>query len=173
MKIYYIKKDEFLKKVSRQELEKVSDGREYKSEIKYVEHLCGLYLAKYVARNYYNIDNPQIVLKNDKPEFINKDISFSISHSKNIILVAFCKNNIGVDIEYMADRDFKSILKYYHKQLEDSTKEGFYRFWTKYEAEIKLDAKVKSYFSCTIEKEYMLSVVSDDTIISDFEFNKL
>ena len=173
MKIYYIKKDEFIKQVSKQELEKVSDGRQYKSEKKYIEHLCGLYLVKYIAKNYYNIENTQIITKDNKPKFSDKNICFSISHSKNIIMVAFDNSNIGIDIEYMANRDFKSILNYYHKQIEDLTKEGFYRFWTEYEAQIKLGTKIKSKFSKPVEKDYMMTVVSDVPMVSDFEIIKV
>jgi phosphopantetheinyl transferase len=172
MKIFYIKKDEFLEKISRQELEKVSDGKNYKSEKKYIEHLCGLYLVKYIAEKYYNLDNANISLKDKKPEFENSNLKFSLSHSKNIIIAVFSKNNVGIDIEYMANRDFKAILNYYHRQ-EEPTKEKFYRFWTKYEAEIKLNCEIKSYFSLPLENDYMMTVVSDEPIISDFEIIKI
>ena len=50
MEIYYLKKDEFLKSINREELEKFSDGRKYLSEEKYLEHLCGIFLTKYVNK---------------------------------------------------------------------------------------------------------------------------
>lgn len=173
MEIFYIKKDEFLKKVSRQELEKVADGRKYKSETKYIEHLCGLYLVKYLAEKYYNLPDTEIILKNGKPVFKNRDLHFSISHSKDVVLVVFSKNNVGVDVEYMADRDFAGILKYYGKDSENLTKEEFYRFWTDYEASIKLAAETKSSFSAIIEDNYVLTILSDVNMVSDFAIMKV
>lgn len=173
MKVFYIRKSEFLSEISRDELEKVSDGRKYKCEEKYIEHLCGLYLIKYIAERYYNLSDTEIILNDKKPVFKNKDLYFSLSHSKDIVLVVFGNNNLGADVEYMTERDFAKILTHYHKSLENPTKESFYRFWTKYEAQIKLGVEPKSYFSCSLENEYMLTVVSDECMVSDFEIIKL
>lgn len=173
MKVFYIKKSEFLDEISRDELEKCSDGKKYKSEKKYIEHLCGLYLTKYVAKNFYNISDTTIISHCEKPKFLNSDINFSISHSNDLVLVAFDKNNIGADIEYMADRNFKAILNYYHKDVKDVTKEEFYRFWTELEAKIKLNSDVGSLFCIPLGNEYMMTIVSDECMVSDFEIIKL
>jgi len=169
MKIYYIKKDKFLKTIDRKELEKFSDGRIYKSESKYLEHLIGLYLAKTVAQKYYGIKDTTIILKNKKPVFKNGEICFSISHSRNLAVVAFSQNNIGADVEYMAQRDFKSLLERYDIHIENPTKYDFYKFWTKYESGIKLGTESKSDYSTIIEDNYALSCSCETPLTSDFE----
>lgn len=173
MEIYYLKKDEFLKSINREELEKFSDGRKYLSEEKYLEHLCGLYLIKYVAKYYYDVKNPEIEYQNGKPFFKSREICFSISHSNNIVLVAFNNRNIGVDVEYMRPRDYQKIMKRYDCMDENITKEGFYRFWTLHEAEIKLGSKVKSSYSAMLEDAYMITCVSDDVLVINADIKEI
>lgn len=173
MEIYYLKKDEFLKSINREELEKFSDGRKYLSEKKYLEHLCGLYLIKYVAKYYYDVKNPEIEYQNGKPFFKSREICFSISHSNNIVLVAFNNRNIGVDVEYMRPRDYQKIMKRYDCMDENITKEGFYRFWTLHEAEIKLGSKVKSSYSAMLEDAYMITCVSDDVLVTNADIKEI
>lgn len=167
MEIYYLKKDEFLKSINREELEKFSDGRKYVSDEKYLEHLCGIYLIKYVAKHFYDVKNSEIEYQNRKPFFKSKEICFSISHSNNIVLAAFNNRNIGVDVEFMHPRDYKRIMKRYDCMDENITKEGFYRFWTLHEAEIKLNSMVKSSYSAILEDEYMLTCVCDDILVTN------
>lgn len=173
MEIYYLKKDEFLKSINREELEKFSDGRKYASEEKYLEHLCGLYLTKYVAKHYYDVKNPEIEYQNGKPFFKSREICFSISHSNNIVLAAFNNRNIGVDVEFMRPRDYQKIMKRYDCMDENITKEGFYRFWTLHEAEIKLGSKVKSSYSAMLEDAYMITCVSDDVLVINADIKEI
>ena len=85
MEIYYLKKEEFLNSIDINSLKKFSDNREFSSEEKYIEHLCGLFLTKFIAKQVYNIKNTEIELKNKKPYFKNNEIYFSVSLSKNIV----------------------------------------------------------------------------------------
>ena len=169
MKIFYIEKDKFLQNVDIETLEKYSDGKVYKSKEKYIEHLCGLYLVKTIAKTFYNIENPEIITENSKPFLKNCDIFFSVSHSKNIVAVAFHTKNIGFDVEKIKQRDYKSLLERYDVKIENPTPEDFYKFWTKYEAEIKLGKPVKSSYSQILCNDYVLSCVSDEVMISEFE----
>lgn len=173
MEIYYLKKDEFLKSINREELEKFSDGRKYLSEEKYLEHLCGIFLTKYAAKHYYDVKNPEIEYQNRKPFFKSKEICFSISHSNNIVLAAFNNRNIGVDVEFMRPRDYQKIMKRYDCMDENITKEGFYRFWTLHEAEIKLGSKMKSSYSAMLEDAYMITCVSDDVLVINADIKEI
>ncbi len=137
MEIYYLKKEEFLNSIDINSLKKFCDNREFSSEEKYLEHLCGLFLTKFIAKQVYNIKNTEIELKNKKPYFKNNEIYFSVSHSKNIVLVGFNNANIGVDTEYMYPRNYQKIMDRYNKNIVNPTKKDFYRFWTIHEAEIK------------------------------------
>jgi len=169
MKIFYIEKDKFLKNIKFEILEKFSDGRIYKSKEKYLEHLCGLYLVKNVAKEFYNIENPEIEIKNSKPFFRYNNLYFSISHSENIVAAAFHTSNTGFDIERIKPRNYKKILKKYNIENENPTPEDFYKFWTLHEAQIKLGTPCKSSFTIPFKNDYILSCVSDEVIISEFE----
>jgi phosphopantetheinyl transferase len=161
VELYFLKKDEFLDKINLKSLENFSDGRKYSSQDKYYEHLCGLFLVKFVAKNIYNLKNIDIEIVDKKPYFKSREKFFSISHSKNIVLVAFSDKNIGADIEYLENRDYKSILKRYNKDFETATLEDFYKFWTIYESKIKLKTKEKYSQTLEFEQNYVLSCLSE------------
>lgn len=174
MKIFYLKKNEFLSAVDKSSLEFFSDNREYKSNDKRLEHLCGLFLTKFIAKHIYHIKNTDIEVCSGKPFFVSKDMFFSISHSKGIILAAFSNKNIGADVEYMKECDYKGIMSRYGVAINgEPSKEDFYKFWTLHEARIKLGYEYKSTFSEIIEDNYLLSCVGSETLISDFEVLKL
>jgi len=168
MEIFYLKKSRIYNILDFKSLEYFSDNRRYSSQDKYYEHLLGLFLARFVAKNIYNIENTEIELKNKKPCFRFSDLNFSISHSQDVILCAFSKNSIGADVEYIRERDFSLILSRYGDNIENPTKEYFYKFWTKHEALIKLGVQEKSSFNIVLEKDYMLTCVSDAEFVSDF-----
>lgn len=173
MKIFYIKKNEFLEKITKEELLKYSDNRFYASEQKHIEHLCGLYLIKNAAQTYYNLKDTDIIYVGKKPHFKSNDLKFSLSHSNNIILAAFDKSDIGVDVEFMSPRNFQTIMKRYNIVYTNPTKEDFYKFWTEHEAKIKLGQQEASTYTTTLEKDYMLTLVCADRIIINPEIIKL
>lgn len=174
MDIFYINKSEFLKSIDKRTLEYFSDGRKYSSEEKYFEHLCGLFLVNFIAKSVYEIDNIEIVRVDKKPFLKGRELFFSISHSKDIIAVAFNNSNVGFDIEFIQNRpNFEAIMERLGKKLDNPTLEDFYKFWTFYEAEYKLDTEVKSVFSSKIENDYMLTCVSEDPLVSTFVVKKM
>lgn len=173
MEIYYLKKSEFLQSVTRESLETFSDGREYLCDEKYLEHLCGIFLTKFVAKNIYDVKNLEIEYRNKKPFFKSNEIFFSISHSYDIVLVAFNNRNIGVDVEYMCPRNYKAIMNRYTQDNPNPSRKEFYKFWTFHEAEIKLNKPVKSVFSTMLGEDYMLTCLSDDILVTNFSIKKL
>lgn len=173
MKIFYIEKDKFLENIKIEDLEKFSDGKVYKSNNKYIEHLCGLYLVKNVAKKFYGIEDTEIEIRNFKPFFKNSNLYFSISHSANIVAVAFHNENIGFDVEYCRKtRNFKEIMERFDIKKENPTKEDFYKFWTLYEAKIKLGKDFVSAYTANLGSDYILSCVSDVVMTSEFEIIK-
>lgn len=168
MEIFYTEENKFLENIGFAALEKFSDGRCFGSQEKYIEHLCGIYLVKSIAKDFYNIKNPEIIKINSKPYFKNSDIKFSLSHSGNIAAAAFHTENIGLDVEKISQRNYKKIMKRYGIIRENPTAENFYKFWTLHEAEIKLGTKSVSKFVRPLPEDYMLSCVSDVPILSDF-----
>ncbi len=174
MDVFYLKKDKFLASIDINSLEKYSDGRIYHCREKYLEHLCGLFLTKYVAKTYYNLENNDIILKNHKPYFKNTDkLFFSISHSNNIVMVAFNSRNIGLDVEYMYPRNYTKILERYGRNIKNPTRQDFYRFWTFHEAEIKLGAEPKSIYSAFLDEDYVYTCVSDSVIVKNHSIKEI
>jgi phosphopantetheinyl transferase len=173
MKVFYIEKEKFLNSINKTYLKEFSDGRQYENNEKYIEHLCGIFLTKFMAKKFYNINNTEIEIINKKPHFKQGDLHFSISHSQNIVAVGFSKKNIGLDIEYMRNRDYKKLLHRYNQNIENPTKEDFYKFWTQYEATIKLGEPSNSSYSKVFAKNYMLSCVSVEKNLDILEIEEL
>ena len=170
MKIFYLKKDEILEQVGLEELEKFSDGKSYSLEEKYIEHLCWIYLVNRVGLSYLGIVDTSIIYEDKKPVLKSGEYNFSVSHCENIVVVGFSRNNIGVDTERMRERNFERLAKRYDIS---PTKEEFYKFWTKYEAVIKLGTTPKLVISKIIEDDYMLTCVLDSDKETDFEIIKI
>lgn len=146
MKIYYINlKDETCRS---------------KREHKKLQSEVGRFIVKYVAKNYYGIENDEIIVQNGKPKFKHSTLNFNISHSENIVVCAFDDFPLGIDAEYMKERNFKDISKYLKVDFTD--KKSFYRYWTQYEAKIKLQAEVKQILSFEITKDYMFCLFSSN-----------
>ncbi len=174
MDIFYLKKSEFLPNVSEISLKRFSDEREFKSKEKEIEHLLGIFLTKFIAKQVYDVKNLEIETRGGKPFFKSNEIFFSISHSENIVMVVFNNSNIGVDVEYMKDgKNYKLIMKRYGIDAKNPSKKEFYRFWTVHEAEIKLNGHIRSLFSELLEENYMLACVSDNIFVANFLIKKL
>ena len=146
MKIFYIE----LKNTS--ELKRV-EKRKLQSQM-------GRHLAKQIAEVFYDVKNSEIIVENEKPKFKNSELCFNISHSKDIIAVAFDIMPLGLDIEYMKERDFKTLLERYN--INSDSKDLFYQFWTEYEAEIKIQAETKQKIRFKLLPDYMLSLFSSN-----------
>lgn len=158
MDIYYINSDEFLKKYDTNFLRQYVGGQEFKSLKRFIQHSIGRYIVKTVGENVYRIKSPQIIIENNKPKFQNSNINFSITHCGKYIAVAFDKNECGLDIEEIKSRDLEPLSKRYGKDF--STLEDFYIFWTKYEAEIKLQKTAKWSHSEIFQNNYVLTAVT-------------
>ena len=116
-------------------------------------------MVKYIASVKFGVQNTELEIVNKKPKFIYSDINFSISHSKNLVLAAFDNAPVGIDIEFIKPRKFAEIFKYYNIDVENSSQEYFYRFWTEYEAGIKLQMPAKSTAVFQLDN-FMLAVKS-------------
>ena len=97
-------------------------------------------ILKFLLNKIYNNDD-EILENNGKP-YVKSDLYFSISHSNNILVIAFDKAEIGIDIEYLKPRNYKKILNYMGAKCENEiSQEEFYKIWTIYEAEYKSNMK--------------------------------
>lgn len=168
MEIFYLKKQEILNHIDKKSLESFWDGRDFLCEDRYFEHVLGLFLTKFVAKHIYGVKNLNIELRGKKPYFMTGGINFSISHSNDIVLVAFNNAEIGADVEFMCQRNYRGIMKRYGENNENPSRLDFYKFWTLHEAEIKLHKEVRSLFSTLLEDDYVVSCVSSNILVINF-----
>lgn len=173
MEIFYLKKQEVLNSIDKKSLESFWDGRECACEDKYFEHVLGLFLTKFVAKHIYGVKNLNIELRGKKPYFMSGGIHFSISHSNDIVLVAFNNAEIGADVEFMCPRNYKGIMQRYGENNPNPSRIDFYKFWTVHEAEIKLNKNVRSLFSTFLGDDYIVSCVSSNVLVTNFSIKNL
>lgn len=148
MNVYYIQLENTeMKNLSRIELKRLQSELGYK-------------LVDYIGKNFYKIENRNIIRNNGKPEFENSKIHFNISHSNEIIIAAFDDHPLGIDIEFMKERDFEKLGQHYN--LNTSNKIDFYKKWTQLEAEIKIQAETKQSYTKEFYNNYMLSIKSSN-----------
>lgn len=168
MKVFYIDTNEYF--INPDVLKNYAD-RKFLSEEKEKQHCFGRFLVKTAAKEFFKLDDTEIETVNKKPRFKKNGLQFSISHSHNIVLAAFDVNPIGVDVEFMKERNFKEIFDRYNYKGENISKELFYKFWTEYEAGIKLQGSAKTKVTFSLEDNFMVTVVGN--FDEDYEIYEL
>lgn len=158
MEIFFLKKDKFLKS----DIYFPFIDKNLKSEKRQIERALSRVILNYAVKDFYKIENIDIDYKNKKPYFVNSNICFSISHSNNIVMVGANQTETGLDIEFMKDRNFKKIGEYYKKEFQN--KKDFYKFWTNYEAQYKLQGKLKNSLTFEFLDDYMVSITASGEI---------
>lgn len=167
VQVFFINSEEFLKTMDKSYLLSFLDGKDFESK-KRIEQFClGRFLIKHVLEKFYDIKNLEIVIKNKKPCLKDGSVHFSLSHSENIVLCAFSSSPIGADVEFMKDRDIKKLLQRYNLTCETEDKEVFYKFWTEYEAAIKLQSKPHFFKSQKLFENYMLTLCTENSAFED------
>ena len=140
--------------------------KDIKNEKKLLQHSLGRFLVDFCLNKFYRIKEYNISIDKTGKPCLDKEINFSISHSKNYAMIALSKTPIGVDIEQIRDRDFKSILNHYNIEKDVNSTE-FYQLWTDYEARIKSGLKDNS-ISYKLDN-YILSISSNSTQLEIYE----
>lgn len=158
MKIFFVdisainfdeKKHEFLKILSATELQKYEL---FTSPNAARQFLIGRFLIKKVLAKILGVTIQKIELKivgNGRVEIAAPvvDLSFNLSHSGNLVVLAASNRPIGIDVEYLKRRNFDEIAAeiFEPKQIkilsglddEKSRQCLFYELWTRREALIK------------------------------------
>lgn len=169
MKIFYIDINEY--SADMDFLKRFAD-RKFLSEKKEMQHCYGRFLVKTAAKEFYKIEDTEIEIVNSKPRFKNSELNFSISHSNNIVMAAFDENPIGLDIEFMKERNFKEIFERYNYKSKNISKDVFYKFWTEYEAAIKLQGSPKTKITFSFKDNFMVTVAGNfDENYKIYEFS--
>ena len=120
-------------------------------EVKHLTSLFSKAIAKTVAAKETGISAKEIKIKTSatkKPFFENlENIHFNISHSDDTVAVAFCDEEIGVDIEKIKTANFKIAERFFSKDEQEyvsshSDKDlAFFEIWTAKEAYFKQSGK--------------------------------
>lgn len=96
-----------------------------------MQFLVGRFLiSKYVGPNYQTLPSGKVVVK---------DGYISLAHCQNFVVLAVCDNPVGVDIEAVdLKRNYQKIAERMKFQQAQSPLD-FFKSWTAYEADFKLD----------------------------------
>lgn len=100
-------------------------------------------LLSRILSQFYKIENAEIKrTKNGKPFLANREtpLYFSISHTRELIFIAFSEDNIGLDAELLDRKvDYEKICaKFsYEEQQEISSTETFLKHWVAKESAVK------------------------------------
>ena len=105
-------------------------------------HCLAYLMLDSILREYYKIENREIIFVEKKPVLKSGGKHFSISHSGDYIVLAFSDFNCGVDIEEVTERDYKKIAE--RMNFKSASLIEFYNDWTKFEAEYKMNSFTKS-----------------------------
>lgn len=155
VRVYYVKIDEEMEDIELSFLmSKISKLRRNetirkKKKLDKIQRVVSELLVKFVLKEIYqvNIKKLKIIRGRYGKPFINVPIHFNISHSKNIILVAFSeKTEIGIDIEEIKQISITTLQKVFLKdeyeyiQCQEGQEQRlkvFYKFWTLKESYLK------------------------------------
>ncbi len=149
-------------------IEKVQDDtlklyqkKDFSDENKRKIHCLAYLLVDKFLEEVYGIESREIIFEDGKPVLIDGGKHFSISHSEDLIAIAFSDTNCGVDIEKIKLREFEKISE--RMNFEAETLGEFYQEWTKYEALYKLgkDIEYGSVANFDLD-DYALTAVSED-----------
>lgn len=112
--------------------------------------LMGKIMLRDLAKHFFNIPDilDQLVYSNFGKPYINAPLSFSISHSGNLVVCAVSEiYQLGVDVEQIAKLEFELFQEYMSGKeweqiwLANNPNKKFLKFWTQKEAAIKADGR--------------------------------
>lgn len=128
--------------------EEIIKSEGYKSEIAKINYLASRTILNLVLKGLLEKEIDDLIVKrgkNNKPYVENTlGLKFNISHTEGLVLLAFSKIEVGVDIEKINYKfEFKDILENCFTKDEiiniNNDIISFYRYWTAKEAYLKYD----------------------------------
>ena len=131
--------------------------KEISNPKKWNEHCFSYLMVDRILRDFYQIEDREIVFNGKKPFLKNRAKFFSISHSNDFVALAFSDYDCGIDIEKIKLRGFEDISK--RMGFKCNTLEDFYDEWTKYEAEYKLGKPAQCFKKLHFE-DYVITAAS-------------
>ena len=128
--------------------EEIIKSKDYKSEIAKINYLVSRAILNLSLKGLLEKGINDLIVKrdkNNKPYLENTiGLKFNISHTEGLVLLAFSKREVGIDVEKINFKfEFKDILENCFTRDEiiniDNNIISFYRYWTAKEAYIKCD----------------------------------
>ena len=128
--------------------EEIIKSKDYKSEIAKINYLVSRAILNLSLKGLLEkgINDLRVKRdKNNKPYVENTlGLKFNISHTEDLVLLAFSKREVGIDVEKINFKfEFKDILENCFTRDEiiniDNNIISFYRYWTAKEAYLKCD----------------------------------
>lgn len=128
--------------------EEIIKSKDYKSEIAKINYIASRAILNLVLKYLLEKEIDDLIVKrdkNNKPYLENTiGLKFNISHTEGLVLLAFFKREVGVDVEKINYKfEFKDILENCFTKDEiiniDNNIISFYRYWTAKEAYLKCD----------------------------------
>ncbi|MBJ0557407.1 4'-phosphopantetheinyl transferase superfamily protein [Enterococcus faecium] len=128
--------------------EEIIKSEDYKSEIAKINYLVSKAILNLALKGLLEKEIDDLTVKRDKNNkpYVESTLGlkFNISHTEGLILLAFFKREVGVDIEKINYKfEFKDILENCFTRDEiiniDNNIISFYRYWTAKEAYLKCD----------------------------------
>lgn len=128
--------------------EEIIKSKDYKSEIAKINYLVSRAILNLSLKGLLEKEINDLIVKrdkNNKPYLENTiGLKFNISHTEGLVLLAFSKREVGIDVEKINFKfEFKDILENCFTRDEiiniDNNIISFYRYWTAKEAYLKCD----------------------------------
>lgn len=128
--------------------EEIIKSEDYKSEIAKINYLVSKAILNLALKGLLEKEIDDLTVKRDKNNkpYVESTLGlkFNISHTEGLVLLAFFKREVGVDIEKINYKfEFKDILENCFTRDEiiniDNNIISFYRYWTAKEAYLKCD----------------------------------
>ena len=128
--------------------EEIIKSKDYKSEIAKINYLVSRAILNLSLKGLLEKEINDLRVKrdkNNKPYVENTlGLKFNISHTEDLVLLAFSKREVGIDVEKINFKfEFKDILENCFTRDEiiniDNNIISFYRYWTAKEAYLKCD----------------------------------
>lgn len=128
--------------------EEIIKSKDYKSEIAKINYLVSRAILNLSLKGLLEKGINDLIVKrdkNNKPYLENTiGLKFNISHTEGLVLLAFSKREVGIDVEKINFKfEFKDILENCFTRDEiiniDNNIISFYRYWTAKEAYLKCD----------------------------------
>ena len=128
--------------------EEIIKSEDYKSEIAKINYLVSRAILNLALKGLLGKEIDDLTVKRDKNNkpYVESTLGlkFNISHTEGLVLLAFFKREVGVDVEKINYKfEFKDILENCFTKDEiiniDNNIISFHRYWTAKEAYLKCD----------------------------------